>query len=70
MSAAEELHPEVLTVPEAAAFLRLNVKTLYKLIEDGTVPHVRIGERRIRLVRSSLVAWLASQECAPGRKRP
>lgn len=68
MSAALDL--DVLTVPEAAALLRLNVKTLYKLIDEGAVPHVRIGERRIRLRRSSLVAWLASQESAPGRKRP
>lgn len=62
MSAAEELEREVFTVPEAAAFLRLNVKTLYKLIDEGTVPHVRIGERRIRLRRSSLVEWQAAQE--------
>jgi excisionase family DNA binding protein len=58
---------DVLTVPEAAAYLRLNPKTLYKLIDEGRVPYVRIGERRIRMRRSSLVAWLAGQERAPRR---
>lgn len=59
---------DVLTVPEAAAYLRLNVKTLYKLIDEGRVPYVRLTERRIRLRRSSLVAWLAGQERAPRRR--
>lgn len=53
---------QVLTVPEAAAFLRVNVKTLYKMIEAGQVPHVRMTERRIRLRRSTLVAWMEGQE--------
>ncbi len=53
---------DVMTVPEAATYLRMNVKTLYKLIDERRVPYVRITERRLRLRRSSLVAWLASQE--------
>ena len=60
---------DVLTVPEAASFLRLNVKTLYKLIDEGRVPHLRIGERRIRLLRTSLLAWLAGQETGSRDRR-
>lgn len=59
---ADQTGDAVLTVPEAAAFLRLNTKTLYKLIDEGRVPHTRLTERRIRLLRSSLIAWLAGQE--------
>ena len=74
MSAAEELPPapaapEVLTVPEAAAFLRLNVKSLYKLIDENVVPFVRIGPRRIRLRRSALLAWLEGRESASRSRR-
>ncbi len=60
---------EVLTVAEAACFLRLPRKTLYKLIDQGVVPHVRLTTSRIRLRRSSLVAWLASQESSSRRGR-
>src|ERR1700733_1751082 len=66
---AEVERLDIFTVAEAAAFLRLNMKTLYKLIDEGRVPHVRIGERRIRLRRSSLVAWLASQESGSRDRR-
>lgn len=61
---------DILTVPEAAELLRLHVKALHKLIDDGTVPAVRLTPRRIRLRRSTLLAWLASRESAPRRKRP
>lgn len=60
---------DVLTVDEAAVFLRLNKKTLYKLIDEGKVPHVRLSERRLRLLRSSLVAWLAGQERGSSKER-
>ena len=64
-----DVDPDVLLVPEAAAFLRLNVKTLYKLIEERKVPHIRLTPRRIRLRRSTLVAWLAGQESDPKKGR-
>lgn len=69
MSAAEDLsEPDVFTVVEAARFLRMSAKTLYKLIDEDRVPYVRITERRIRFRRSSLIAWLASRESSPDRR--
>jgi excisionase family DNA binding protein len=65
VSAAEQPDHDVLTVAEAASFLRMPAKTLYRLIDEGRVPHVRMTERRIRLLRSSLVAWLTGQERSP-----
>lgn len=76
MSAAEDLDKQpapaseeldLMTVAEAATFLKMSAKTLYVLIEGENIPYIRIGERRLRLRRSSLVAWLASQERAPRR---
>ena len=47
----------MLTVEEAAAFLRVDRKTLYEAIEKKQVPGVvRIG-RCIRLHRDALLAW-------------
>jgi excisionase family DNA binding protein len=48
---------DVLTVDEAAAFLRVNRKTLYAAIQKGEVPGVvRIG-KTIRLSRAALLDW-------------
>lgn len=77
MSAAEVLQdappadPDVMLAPEAAQMLRLNIKTLYKLCDEKKVPHFRIGPRRLRFRRTTLVAWMASQETGsrPGRGR-
>ena len=50
--------PDVLTVDEAAAILRVNRKTLYEAVRLGTIPGVvRIG-RNIRISRSTLLGWL------------
>jgi len=48
---------EVLTVDEAAEFLRIGRNQLYDAIGRGDVPHRRIG-KVIRLSRSALVRWL------------
>ena len=32
-----------LTVPEVAEILRVCTKTVYKLIKEGSIPHVKIG---------------------------
>jgi excisionase family DNA binding protein len=47
----------VLTVDEAARFLRIGRNQLYVAIGAGKVPHRRIG-RTIRLSRDALVRWL------------
>ena len=50
--------PPVLTVDEAARFLRLNRKTLYDAVRAGELPGVvRVG-RSIRIGRDALSGWL------------
>lgn len=50
--------PPVLTVDEAAHFLRLNRKTLYDAVRAGELPGVvRVG-RSIRIGRDALLDWL------------
>ncbi len=43
-----DLDADMLTVKEAAGLLRVNVKTIHKLLASGDLPHVRLG-RVIRI---------------------
>lgn len=51
--------PDVLTVEEGAALLRIGRNTLYHAIGRGQIPHRKIG-KVIRLSRAALVRWLDS----------
>jgi len=44
---------EMLTVKEAAEMLRVNVKTIHKLLASGDLPHLRLG-RVIRIPSQAL----------------
>lgn len=55
---------EVLTVREAAEFLKIGRTQLYDAIGRGEIPHRKIG-RSIRLSRAALVQWLAAPCNAP-----
>lgn len=55
--------PEVYTVPEFAALLRLKPKSVYAMIEEGReLPGLRRIGRAIRFHRATVLAWLAGQE--------
>lgn len=54
---AGEANGDVMTVDEAAVFLRIGRNALYDAIGRGDVPHRRIG-KTIRLSRAALVQWL------------
>lgn len=38
---------EMITVSEIAKFLRISLPSAYKLINSGTIPHVKVGCRYI-----------------------
>jgi excisionase family DNA binding protein len=54
----EKIIPAVYTVPEAAKYLKLGRSTMYKLIREGKLPHVRVG-KSIRFVKEALDRYLA-----------
>jgi excisionase family DNA binding protein len=54
---ANELPAAFMTSDEVIAFLRVNARTLYRLIRSGDFPAVRVG-RQWRFRRSDLEAWL------------
>ena len=54
----------ILTVPEAAQFLRISPRTLARLAEVGLGPRrLKLSERRIAFLKSDLLAWAESRAC-------
>lgn len=53
--------PDALSAEELAAVLRVNVKTVYKLIRAGAIPAVRVG-REYRVAKEALIGFLRSAE--------
>lgn len=51
--------PTYLTVTEVAAELRVSRMTIYRMLEAGDLPGVRIG-RSLRVSREGLSAYLAA----------
>lgn len=49
--------PAVMTVEEAARFLRISRTSLYELVRQNKIPHVPVG-RQIRILRDQLLKWL------------
>jgi excisionase family DNA binding protein len=48
---------EVLTLREAAELLRINVRSLQRLMKAGAVPYAMLG-RSVRFRKTKLLAWL------------
>lgn len=48
---------ELITLEEAADYLRVNKKTIYRLLEAGKIPATRVG-RQFRFDRGAIDAWL------------
>ena len=52
---------ELMTVKEAAAFLRVPASWVYSHTRGGTIPVRRIGPRLLRVPRRALLAWVEAQ---------
>lgn len=57
---------EVMNPDEAAAFLRVNRKTVYEYVARRRIPHQRLG-RRIIFSKAALLAWLNANYVEPKR---
>lgn len=57
MSAVLQDLPEIMTVDEAAAYLRISRSSCYEAVKRGDLPCVRSG-RLIRIPRFRLEHWL------------
>jgi excisionase family DNA binding protein len=54
-------------VNEIAKTLRLNGQTVPNMIDRGELRAVRVGQRRVRVLRADLDAFLADQTGAPAQ---
>ena len=61
------MEKEVLTINEAAEFLQLSKRSLYKLVGDGAIPGKKILNRW-RFERESLKRWLNNEGEKTGDK--
>ena len=51
------MHPNILTVQQAAEYMGLKVPTIYNYTSKGTIPHRKKGKRLIFL-KEELDKWL------------
>ena len=62
-----------MTTEEVLTYLQVNLRTVYRLIDAGKLPAVRVG-RQWRFRRRDIDAWLESQRAegarGPGRAAP
>lgn len=56
--------PDVLTVDETAAVLRLGRNTVYEAIREGCLPAIRI-KRRILVPKAALKRFLSGESSLP-----
>ncbi len=64
----EEIMPETLwDAREAAAYLGVSRSKVYAMAADGTLPHVKIGDRVVRFPPAMLAAWV-QDNTHPGGK--
>ncbi len=57
----------ILTADEAATFLRVSRQTVYELARSGSLPHLRIGERRVLFPEKALAEWVKANTTLTGR---
>jgi len=64
------MEKEFLTIEELSKFLSIKKSTLYRIVENGELPHFKIG-RLLRFRSSELDGWLEShkQEYGKGEKK-
>jgi excisionase family DNA binding protein len=65
LSVVMETPPQWVSTKEAAAYLGVNLRTLYRFIDEGELPAYKFG-RVIRLLRSDLDVFIERARIAPG----
>jgi len=61
--------PTILTVQEVARYLRVHTMTVYRMIQRGDLPGVRVG-RGWRFKRDQIDRWLVEHETNSHRTTP
>ena len=62
-------HDDVLTIKELATYLKFSRSTLYKLVQEGTVPGQKIG-KHWRFRRETIDRWQDANAEVSSTKHP
>lgn len=57
---APKYDDEILTIEEAALFLKVKKRTIYNLVELRAIPFMKVG-RLLRFSRSALLNWMQQE---------
>jgi excisionase family DNA binding protein len=60
---------EFMTLEEVARYLRVNKKTVYRHLADGSIPATKVGHLW-RFERDKINSWLSKSESRQTRRRP
>ena len=60
--------PQIMTISEVAALLRVDAETVETLIEDGRLPAVKVGQDW-RISRTNVIAFINAGDNAAGKER-
>ena len=60
-------YPDALTAEETAKLLRVNVKTVYKLIRNNELPAVKVG-RSFRVSKTELTDYIGGERISSNPK--
>ena len=58
---------ELLTYAQASTMLNMKLGTLYALVAQNRIPHVRLGRRLVRFRLTELDTWLSRHSVEPKR---
>ena len=64
MDATQGITPRYLRVPQAAVYLGYAVKTVYRLVEERRIPHIKKG-RTVIFDRNVLDKWMQDGRINP-----
>ncbi len=53
---------QMLTVPEAAKYLRMSRTQVYLMIQQRRIPHIRLSERRVVIRVTDLEKWVEAKK--------
>jgi excisionase family DNA binding protein len=56
---------DLMTYEDTSKLLNVKVGTLYALVSQRRIPHVRLGRRLVRFDRAEIEAWLQQRAVAP-----
>ncbi len=60
---------EVMTLRDVATYLHCGYQTVFRMVQQGTLPGLRLGvsRGRWRVLRSEMTKWIAAQKEKAGR---